>query len=154
MKNDDQRWFHHISPSNFWIFTCQTVKQLVIFMWIAPSLVNNWLFTKKWGFNKIGKDGWYCKFLVFRQSRGLVIWQGWRDKQRDGWLRWSWKIMEDPSELGFFGGGISRNILTAAPKIYVSLCCFSWLVVSNSRDDSSFPVVRLVFAKLESGKFH
>ena len=26
---------------------------------------------------------------------------------------------------------ISRNILTAAPKIYVSLCFFSWLVVSN-----------------------
>ena len=29
-----------------------------------------------------------------------------------------------------------------------------WLVVSNSRDDSSFPVVRPVLAELESGKFH
>ena len=32
--------------------------------------------------------------------------------------------------------------------------CLFWLVVSNSRDDSSFPVVRPVLAELESGKFH
>ena len=45
---------------------------------------------------------------------------------------------------------VSRDI-----SLVVSTCFFYyWLVVWNSRDDSSFPVVRLVLAELESGKFH